>query len=284
MHNNMIDLLPINKYKYKYAVFDLDGTLLNKNNKLSEDTLHQIYKLRELGIVPIIATGRTIDAYKNLMFSKKEEDIFYPSKLCHDGNVIINDNSLSIISKIDQIYFTEILKIFRRDCDFIVIDNGFLYSSSRRASIKYSMMNKFNTQSIKQIDFEETTFLNLTNIFIFPKNNINHNKMLDKGYEIEESKYFNCLRIKPKINKAEGVQYLLKRDFNENNMKGVISFGDGKNDVELLKKSQVGISVMDSHPETINASNIHLSISLNQFLEKIINGGNGDVCKYNLAK
>ncbi|WP_425641147.1 HAD-IIB family hydrolase [Marinomonas gallaica] len=42
-----------------FVVFDLDGTLLNKQQRLSETTLKTLDKLRQAGIAYTVATGRT---------------------------------------------------------------------------------------------------------------------------------------------------------------------------------------------------------------------------------
>ena len=44
--------------KISCAVFDLDGTLLTPDNKISETDLETLHKLSDEGVKIIIATGR----------------------------------------------------------------------------------------------------------------------------------------------------------------------------------------------------------------------------------
>ena len=48
--------------KYKMAVFDLDGTLLDKNQQITERTQDVIKMLKEMGCYIVINTGRSYNA------------------------------------------------------------------------------------------------------------------------------------------------------------------------------------------------------------------------------
>lgn len=43
---------------YKIVFFDLDGTLLNEDKQVPQDTIQAIAELKANGIEPVIATGR----------------------------------------------------------------------------------------------------------------------------------------------------------------------------------------------------------------------------------
>lgn len=43
---------------YKLAVFDLDGTLLNRDHEISKENLKAVKKLEKLGLKIVLASGR----------------------------------------------------------------------------------------------------------------------------------------------------------------------------------------------------------------------------------
>ena len=55
--------------KYKLVAVDMDGTLLNSNGEISEDTINVIEKVIDKGILFVVASGRPIQGikkYKNI--------------------------------------------------------------------------------------------------------------------------------------------------------------------------------------------------------------------------
>ena len=56
--------------KYKLVAVDMDGTLLNSNGKIGEDTINVIEKVIDKGILFVVASGRPIQGikkYKNIL-------------------------------------------------------------------------------------------------------------------------------------------------------------------------------------------------------------------------
>ena len=69
------------------AIFsDLDGTLLNENNSLSEATINAVKKLKEKNIKFFIATGRSLNAMKRFydQLELDTEIINYNGAVIHD--------------------------------------------------------------------------------------------------------------------------------------------------------------------------------------------------------
>ncbi len=72
--------------KYKLVVTDMDGTLLNSNNEVSEENKKALEKLRSMGVHVAIATGRM---YTTAKIYAKHLGIVTPI-ICSNGAVVKN--------------------------------------------------------------------------------------------------------------------------------------------------------------------------------------------------
>ena len=69
--------------------FDIDGTLLDQNKKMSDSTKKAIEKLKENGVFVAIATGRAPFMFENL---RKEIDI--DSFVSFNGQYVVFENEV----------------------------------------------------------------------------------------------------------------------------------------------------------------------------------------------
>ena len=81
---------------YKLLVLDMDGTLLNENQKISKENIAAIEKARELGVKVVIASGRTIQGIEKYLeeLNLLSEDNY--SVVC-SGAVVMNNTKEKII-------------------------------------------------------------------------------------------------------------------------------------------------------------------------------------------
>ena len=81
---------------YKLLVLDMDGTLLNENQKISSESIVAIKKAKQMGVKIVIASGRTIEGIENYL---KELDLLTDdnySVVC-SGAVVMNNTKQEII-------------------------------------------------------------------------------------------------------------------------------------------------------------------------------------------
>ena len=76
----------------KLVVSDLDGTLLNDDSEVSNETIQAIKRLKENGIEFAIATGRSFNS-ANKIRKKIGLEIYF---ICNNGANIYNKNGKMI--------------------------------------------------------------------------------------------------------------------------------------------------------------------------------------------
>jgi Cof subfamily protein (haloacid dehalogenase superfamily) len=79
--------------KIKAVFFDIDGTLLKKDHSLSPEVKEAVKKLKDSGVLPVLASGRSWEALKPLY---KELDFEGPA-ICYNGAVIVEGISGKIL-------------------------------------------------------------------------------------------------------------------------------------------------------------------------------------------
>lgn len=254
---------------FKYVAFDLDGTIVNERGEISKNIERIILELRKLGITPIIATGRLLQSYKNLFSSNKYNELFHKKIVCHDGNILYEEGNITILKKIDLNIFWNIFYSLKNRADFVVINQGESFADTKSAALKYSMVYRINRSQITVTPIDKINLDGLSNLYVFPKEkdkklSVNHLK----NYNVKSISHFNAFKVTPNVNKADGLLKLLSVDFNEVNLEKVIAFGDGENDVEMLKNCAIGIAVQNSHPAAIKCSKYSINIPIEKFIEE----------------
>ncbi|MEI3896113.1 MULTISPECIES: HAD-IIB family hydrolase [Bacillus] len=254
---------------FKFAAFDLDGTIVNERGEISQNIEKAILKLRKSGITPIIATGRVLQSYKNLFSSNRYNKLFHNKIVCHDGNILYEEGKITILKKIDLDFFWSIFYSLKSSADFVVINNGECFAETKSAALKYSMVYRINRSQIIVKSFDEINLNGLSNVYVFPKDK---DKQISinyfSNYNVKPISYLNAFKITPNVNKADGLIKLLATDFHEKNLEKVIAFGDGENDVQMLNNCAIGIAVQNSHPAAINCSTYSINIPIEKFIEE----------------
>lgn len=96
----------------RLVVSDLDGTLLNQNSQISDETREAIRKLNEKGVDFAIATGRSI-ASARVFKERLGLDIYL---ICNNGANIYDKNEEPIFERImDENIVRKILTFFRKE-------------------------------------------------------------------------------------------------------------------------------------------------------------------------
>lgn len=222
----------------KLVISDLDGTLLYSRSVITEHTVSTIKKLTEKGVEFAIATGRGKEGVIDVMKALNMKIYL----ICNNGASIYDKDRNCIYEKtIDKELAIEILKTIK--------ENNVYYSAFYRENV---YEDKDDIGFIKRPYFKKQILENiedcpaLNKIVIGEKEDkiLEISKILKEKFagkvEITVSSP-ECIDIVPKgCNKAEGVKKIseiLKID-----MKDIMAFGDGENDIDMLK--EVGYPVV----------------------------------------
>jgi Cof subfamily protein (haloacid dehalogenase superfamily) len=226
------------------AVFsDLDGTLLNENGVVSEETAKTIEKLKKAGIKFFIATGRSFLAMKRYYdyLNLDTEIINYNGAVIHnsDGNKIFE-------LTLDDAIARELINYGRENNLYF---HGFSnekwyledYNDTAAAYGSKSQLqeNIVNFDNMPKLDFNKMMFINDPDTTKTVDSYIIE-KYKNKIYKGLSSPTFLEI-MNPDVSKGNAVNFLLKKyGFHPDE---VIAFGDAENDLEMLLSVKYGVAM-----------------------------------------
>ena len=234
----------------KIIALDLDGTLLNNDGKISEISKKYLEKLKKEGHIVAIVTGRIL---KRALFGTDGAEF---------ANYIVSDTGAAFFKKDNkewkEIYsFTiskelakEILQYYGKD-KFVSID-----LCNKDGIYKYDGsvdMKKF-LENISQITHITTGFLN--NDFAIEYLQIFKSKFPSLEMGLMQDSFGNKRWIdivQKGVEKYKGIVEIAKLEKISN--KDIVAFGDGLNDIEMLKKCGVGVAMKNALPEVKEKAN-----------------------------
>lgn len=235
---------------YKVVVSDLDGTLLNSDQEVSELSKKVIRELCDRGIKFYIATGRAYPDAKRIM-----ESIGIKIPLISANGGVINDSDGNEIYRDD---LDEESKNIILDIDYMAVsdlihinaysDNRWFLTTEERKVNPFKEEPHF-TYEINSI--EELRKRNITKIYyIGPRRELlKLEKIVLEKTDGKVNVAFTqpeCLEIfDMNVNKAIAVKKL--SDMENFTLNDVIAFGDGFNDYEMLKEVKKGCIMKNAH-------------------------------------
>lgn len=252
----------------KIVFFDIDGTLTSEGNYIPETTIKAIAKLKENGVQPVLATGRPplliadiakelgIDSY----ISMNGQYIVYKGEVIEshplaihqvdelvrfanereDGLILCTEDELIINSRISLHPNSWSLKLLKKLADYIP------------PRLALAIREKAMKEKIKKTDYENKTIYMV---------NLNVDRRNEKEY-LEQFNFFHFTRaneqmmdvINHGISKAKGVEKLLEHL--EVKVEDTIAFGDGLNDLEMIKFVGTGIAMENGFAELKEAADL----------------------------
>ena len=221
----------------KAAFFDIDGTLLShKTHAVPEDTLESLARLRSCGIKLFTSTGRHILELDGLPV----RDIEFDGYVLLNGQLCL-DEKRNILSgeAIDRTDIENILPIFEEKqlpLGFVELDR--LYMNVVNERVRW--IHQEISTKVPEIDVYRGAPVYLINAFVDRKEaeglleQLPHCKMT----------WWNALGsdyISKSGGKVVGIQKMLEHHGIER--EEIIAFGDGENDIEMLKYAGIGVAM-----------------------------------------
>ncbi len=230
----------------KLIALDLDGTLLNSDGIVSEATKVHLQKLKEKGHIITIATGRILN--RALVGTDGAEF----------ANYIVSDAGAAVF-KNDGIN-KEWKEVYALALSNEIVENiASYYDKDKFMTINICDRNKIHhydqtvnitefLENINEIIHVSVSFIN--NEFVEEYLKIFTKKFPMLKVEIMQDSFgeVKWLEIAQKgVEKYKGIVEVAKLEgiLNEN----IIAFGDGLNDVDMLKKCGVGVAMKNALPE-----------------------------------
>ncbi len=242
--------------KYKLISCDLDGTLLDDNKEISINTIKKINDLINEGYIFVIATGRPYTG-----------TIRYLKLFSNDNPVILYNGSVIKINN-ETISFSLSDESAKRIIDLINSKNGtYIYWKDEVPYVNRidDYINDYVKISKVMPKIDNRDYHNVTKIIWFNEHNelLKYEKelfndILDINHFTSQPTYLEF--VSNKASKGKALKYICdKLNIKKEN---VIAFGDGNNDIEMLKYAGLGIA-MENASENVKDNAKYITKSNN---------------------
>lgn len=259
--------------KYKMIVFDIDGTLVEHgNHHFSNEIKLMFKKLKANGYIVCLATGRDMISIGNLHL-QENVDYFIGA----NGSFIFDIKSKKYLFN-SYIRFSQYKKFYN---DFLIKNMSDIYnvvlSDGERAfakNINHVRDHWFWSPFLHKIShLEQADTKILEKEFHLITVNCNNGeeviKKAKKYFKNEESDldvqsywYNGFFVANKKTSKANAIKFLANLFSFE--LENVIAFGDGANDVDMIKSVGLGIAMENAIDELKNVAN-EITKSVSEF-------------------
>ncbi|MDO5555173.1 MAG: Cof-type HAD-IIB family hydrolase [Clostridia bacterium] len=229
---------------YKAIFFDIDGTLISfKTHTMPTTTLEALKKLREKGIKLFVATGRPKMAAMFIEdYFKFDGYITLNGQYCFNESEVIHKKS---INKNEIKNLVNLLKTNPFPCTFIEENRMYINYIDDKVKEHCKMTN----QQLPKIGNVEEALKNDIYQFLAYLDEDQKSILIDNVKEIIPNRAVNiCMDVAPAGGgKVVGIDAIL--NYYKISLNETIAFGDGRNDIEMLKHVNLGIAVGNSSDE-----------------------------------
>ncbi|MGX1432695.1 Cof subfamily protein (haloacid dehalogenase superfamily) [Cytobacillus horneckiae] len=234
----------------KIVFFDIDGTLLNKENVIPDMTKKAVKKLQDNGVYVAIATGRA-----PFMFEHIREELGIDSYVSFNGQYVVFEGEVIYKNPLKTNELDKLMNRSHQNEHPLV----FLNELTMKSSTDY---HHYIQESMNSLNFphpeEDADFYKKEEIY----------QALVFCLEEEEEEYkheyqdFQFVRWHPYStdvvpaggSKAEGIKEMIKRL--QLDLEDVYAFGDGLNDIEMLEASGTGVAMGNAFDVVKEAADI----------------------------
>ena len=233
------------KVNESMIILDLDKTLLNRENQITEYTLKVLDKYRECGGKIAIATGRAITRSRKYM-----EQIHACGLITLNGSVTYHNGDIIAQTPIDKekVYqlVQELMKI--EGMSMAIAYPDYMITSNPKFAVPgvndYCDMKEFNLNEIQ-------------NIKAF---SLKHDEMNKIDYEAYGCKKITSIKepefhviASKDVDKFKGIEVLAKHFGIA--IESTIAFGDDYNDLSMLENCGIGVAMANASDMVKDASN-----------------------------
>ncbi len=228
----------------KAIFFDVDGTLIaHQLSDVPKSTRNSLNRLREKGIKIFISSGR----HKNELLELPVKDIMFDGYITLNGHVCLNENKEYVYGNpFPKQIQEELIKIFsNKEFPMVLVENEKFYINFCDERVSY-VQKQINTP-LPLVDIYREKEIFQATMFIDKEEEKKMKHEIPKGCKFARWNPYGVDIISEQGGKVEGMKYFL----NKFNIKQdeIMSFGDGENDIDMLKFSKIGVAMGNAFDE-----------------------------------
>lgn len=250
----------------KAVFFDIDGTLVSfQTHRMPDSTIKALEKLKTKGVKIFVATGRHISVINNLGDTQFDGYITMNGCCCFAGNdEIIYKQS---IPQPDVKSFIHYLKEVNSIPCLFVEEHGISTNMINKEVEDVFSLLKFKTIPVKNVDYYSDKEIFQLSAFFTEDNEEEVMKSLPNCTTMRWYPSFTDI-VATGVNKAIGVDKIGEYfGFSANE---VIAFGDGGNDIDMLRHVKIGIAMGNADDEVKEAADYITDTVDNNGIEKAL--------------
>ena len=278
---------------YNLIAIDLDGTLLNSNGVVSNETKETLQKIKDKDIKIVLASGRMIDSIKSIsneignqkylvagngaiVYDIEKQEILYKNylkkekvldviKICEENSIYYNiytENELLTTSLKYNVLYYHKENANREEKDRMkisIMSNMYDYvlNSQRDDYLKITICDEdrmvFNSIIRKIKQIKDIDVLDVEHM---------SRKNIMQGTETIELNYSYTEVSAQNVDKWEAINYILEQE--NISKEHVIAVGDNINDKKMIENAGLGIAMVGSSPVVTEIANIITSENNNE--------------------
>lgn len=234
---------------YKIVFFDIDGTLVNEEKVVPQDTIEAIREIKALGVEPVIATGRAPYFFEELL-----EQVGISSYVSLNGALAVYQGEVIYRRPIAPEIVESFVNFARQQGHPLCFEGESRYATDNLANER--VQRSLTSLKVK-LPVEEHDFWSKEDIYQMFLHAIDGEDVAYKHFEDRLTFirwHADAIDILPLGgSKAKGIEAMLTKlgiDRSE-----AVAFGDNLNDKEMLEYVGLGIAMGNSHPDVIPYAN-----------------------------
>lgn len=223
----------------KLFVFDLDGTLLNSAKEVSPSTMEILKQIRQAGHEIAIATGRTYSMSKEFIETSQINHFI----VCNGSAAYLNHEQFYI----NPLNRTELTRLLEIACSKT---HHFIYETPDQLKRHYNdisprVIDGMNSvkQPLPSVDSEFYLNEELVQLLLFVNSEELNDYYLNRFEKLQFVRWHNqAVDVIPASGSKWETIKLLAKKLNLK-IEDVITFGDGNNDLEMLRDSKISVAM-----------------------------------------
>lgn len=246
----------------KLVFFDIDGTLVTRNNHIPKSTIDAIRKLKQNGIIPVIATGRA-----PILIREIAKELEINSYIAMNGQYIVHEGEVIYSNPIDMDLVDAVVETARERRDGILlateskliansvvslVNRGWLFSFLKGLvgliphRIQVSLWKRMMKKAPEKEEYENEEIF-MMNVNANQEEELEYEKVFAEHLTFTRANELSMDVINQGISKATGAEKMMGiLGIQHDN---TFAFGDGLNDLEMIQYVGTGVAMDNGFDE-----------------------------------